>query len=492
MSPGVGDTVVFTLSVTNNGPSNTTGVQVTDILPTGVTYVSDTSGGDYVPATGIWNIGPLNVGSTVSIDITVTANQSGRIINIASITATDVPDPDLSNNSSGLILNTGANEADLAVIKEVDNPSPLVGDTIVYTITVANNGPDNATGVALTDLLPAGLTYISDDGGGSYVSGTGVWTIGALNVGSSATLQITAQVVNAGEIINTARVTASDQTDPDITNNQSSAVINQTQPAMADLAVQKIVNQDLVDFGDNVVFTVVVRNNGPDDATNVVINDLLPAGMNYVSSSPSQGSYDDAAGEWTVGTIPAYGYVLLDIVAQMNDYDAQTNTASVGSSDTFDPDTTNNTDDATVNTIAADLSITKSDSPDPVVAGNNLTYTVTVSNAGPSDAANVVVTDTLPAGVTFVSTTGCAEDPNGVPTCSLGTITAGGNKQYTVTVTVNAGTTGTLTNNVSVTSDTSDPVPGNNSDSEDTTVNASADLAITKSDSPDPWLQARR
>jgi uncharacterized repeat protein (TIGR01451 family) len=471
MSPGVGDTVVFTLSVTNNGPSNTTGVQVTDILPSGVTYVSDTSGGDYVPATGIWNIGPLNVGSTVSIDITVTANQSGRIINIASITATDVPDPDLSNNSSGLILNTGANEADLAVIKEADNPSPLVGDNIVYTITVANNGPDNATGVALTDLLPAGLTYISDNGGGSYVSGTGVWTIGALNVGSSATLQITAQVVNAGEIINTARVTASDQTDPDITNNQSSAVINQTEPAMADLAVQKIVNQDLVDFGDNVVFTVVVRNNGPDDATNVVINDLLPAGMNYVSSSPSKGSYDDAAGEWTVGTIPAYGYVLLDIVAQMNDYAAQTNTASVGSSDTFDPDTTNNVDDATVNTIAADLSITKSDSPDPVVAGQTLTYTVTVNNAGPSDAVNVVVTDTLPAGVTFVSTTGCTEDPNGVPTCSLGTITAGGSKQYTITVTAPAGG-GTITNNISVSSDTSDPAPGNNSDSEDTTVNA--------------------
>ncbi|MFB3044425.1 MAG: DUF11 domain-containing protein, partial [Acidimicrobiia bacterium] len=85
-------------------------------------------------------------------------------------------------------------------------------------------------------------------------------------------------------------------------------------------------------------------------------------------------------------------------------------------------------------------------------AGNNLTYTVTVSNAGPSDAVNVVVTDTLPAGVTFVSTTGCAEDPNGVPTCILGTIAAGASAMYTITVTVDSSTTGTLTNSATVAS----------------------------------------
>lgn len=123
-------------------------------------------------------------------------------------------------------------------------------------------------------------------------------------------------------------------------------------------------------------------------------------------------------------------------------------------------------------TLEADLSVSKSDDPDPVVAGQTLTYTITVSNAGPSDAANVVATDTLPSGVTFVSTTGCADDPNGVPTCNLGMIAAGENKQYTVTVTVNTGTSGVITNNVSVTSDATDPTPGNNNISEDTTVNA--------------------
>jgi uncharacterized repeat protein (TIGR01451 family) len=119
---------------------------------------------------------------------------------------------------------------------------------------------------------------------------------------------------------------------------------------------------------------------------------------------------------------------------------------------------------------SADLTITKSDDPDPVTAGQTLTYTIIVSNAGPSDATNVVATDILPSGVTLVSTSGCAEDPNGCPDCGLGTIDTGGSKQYSITVTVDPGTTGTLTNNVSVLSDVNDSDTSNNSASEDTVV----------------------
>ena len=122
----------------------------------------------------------------------------------------------------------------------------------------------------------------------------------------------------------------------------------------------------------------------------------------------------------------------------------------------------------------ANLAIAKSDSPDPVIAGNQLTYTVTVSNAGPSDATGVVVSDTLPAGVTFVSTTGCAEDPNGVPTCTLGTIAASGSASYTITVDVDSGTLGTITNSATVSSTTTDPDTSNNTASENTTVIAQA------------------
>lgn len=135
----------------------------------------------------------------------------------------------------------------------------------------------------------------------------------------------------------------------------------------------------------------------------------------------------------------------------------------------------------------ADLSITKSDDIDPIVAGNTLTYTVRVDNAGPNTAQNVVVTDTLPAGVTFVSTSGCDEDPNGVPMCSLGTITSGSFKQYTITVLVDSSTTGIIINNLSVTSSTTLINTGDDSTSEGTTVNAPAqtDATVVKTCTPD-------
>ena len=134
----------------------------------------------------------------------------------------------------------------------------------------------------------------------------------------------------------------------------------------------------------------------------------------------------------------------------------------------------------------ADLSITKSDSPDPVNAGATLTYTIIVSNAGPANAENVVVTDTLPTGVTFVSTSGCAESPaGGVPACSLGIIPAGSSKQYTITVTTPP-SGGEINNSATVSSSTIDPNNENNTASQQTTVTAVADLSITKSDNPDP------
>ena len=124
----------------------------------------------------------------------------------------------------------------------------------------------------------------------------------------------------------------------------------------------------------------------------------------------------------------------------------------------------------TLVSATADLSVLKIDDIDPAVPGSTVNYTVTVNNAGPDSAANVIVTDTLPAGVTFVSTSGCAGDPGGVPVCNLGAISNGGSKMYTVTVTVDGGTLGTITNNVSVSSDAMDPSLGNNTASEDTLV----------------------
>lgn len=115
----------------------------------------------------------------------------------------------------------------------------------------------------------------------------------------------------------------------------------------------------------------------------------------------------------------------------------------------------------------ADLSISKSDSVDPVSPDELFSYTITVSNAGPADADNVVVLDNLPIGITFISTSGCLNDPGGVPSCSLGTVLAGDSKTYTITV---KGISGIHINYASVSSTNTDPNVGNNEANEETTI----------------------
>ncbi|HSR49978.1 MAG TPA: DUF11 domain-containing protein [Acidobacteriota bacterium] len=113
--------------------------------------------------------------------------------------------------------------------------------------------------------------------------------------------------------------------------------------------------------------------------------------------------------------------------------------------------------------VDADLEISKTaDTPNPS-PGGPLNYTVTVTNNGPSTAMNVTVTDNLPSGLTFVSTTGCAEDPNGVPTCSLGMIAPNSSAAYTIATTVDDPAPEVITNTASASADNADPVDSNNS-----------------------------
>ncbi len=169
------------------------------------------------------------------------------------------------------------------------------------------------------------------------------------------------------------------------------------------------------------------------------------------------------------------------------------NTATVDTQG-VDPDPTNNRWAAAVGVASeADLSVVKVGSPDPVVAGQTLAYTVTVTNDGPSDAQAVVVADTLPDGTTFleaVPDSGSCSEAGGVITCTLGSLAAGDSVAILIDVLVGADVPAgsTLTNAASVASTTPDPDPGNDDASVDTEVTADADVAVTKTGSPDPFV----
>jgi uncharacterized repeat protein (TIGR01451 family) len=232
-------------------------------------------------------------------------------------------------------VNIVAPAADIGVTKTVNNPAPSVGSSVTFTVTATNHGPDAANGVAVSDLLPAGLTYVSSvASAGSYVAGTGVWTVGALANGASATLQITAIVGSGAPITNTATKSAETEGDPNPANNSASVTLN---PPSADLGLTKTVSSATPATGTNVTFTVTVTNHRPDGAAGVQVADRLPSGLAFVSAIPSQGTYDPVSGTWNVGSLANSAAATLRIVATVTGTTPVTNTAVRSAGSPIDP-----------------------------------------------------------------------------------------------------------------------------------------------------------
>ncbi|HEY7440658.1 MAG TPA: DUF11 domain-containing protein [Acidimicrobiia bacterium] len=482
-TPNVGGTVSFTVIAGNIGPNAATNVTVTDQIPAGVTLVSATpSQGTFVPGTGLWTIGTLAAGSAQTLTITVVATSPDTTVNTAIVSHSDQFDPDPSNNTASASFTP--QQADLVIGKTVSDPTPNVGDTVTFTITLGNNGPDLATNVTVDDVLPAGFTLVSSTPSqGTYDPGTGVWTVGTVTPGSPQTLLITATVASPSPQTNTATVGASDQFDPDTTNNAAAATVT---PQQADLIVAKQVSDPTPNVGDTISYHIEVFNAGPDDATNVTVQDTLPAQLSFVSSTPSAGTYDSTSGTWTIGTIPSSQLETLVIQALVVSPSPTANTASISHADQFDPNTANNSDTASVNPLEADLALSKTVSDATPNVGDQVTFSITLDNNGPSNATTVSVTDALPAGLTFVSSTPSQGTYNsGSGLWTVGTVADGASATLTLVATVNS--PAAQTNTASITSaDQSDPDLGNNTASA-TVTPQQADLAVSKlSSDPTP------
>jgi uncharacterized repeat protein (TIGR01451 family) len=130
----------------------------------------------------------------------------------------------------GALAPGGSCSADLAVTKSVDLPTVTIGQNVVFTVTVANTGADDADDIQLTDVLPAGLAYVSDDGGGAFDPGTGVWSVASLAAGASMQLHITATATALGAQVNAVQITAAVPTDPNPANNQAQVTVTVAAP----------------------------------------------------------------------------------------------------------------------------------------------------------------------------------------------------------------------------------------------------------------------
>ena len=211
-------------------------------------------------------------------------------------------------------------------------------DLVMWKLTVSNNGPDVATGVVVTDILPDGFVYVDSIlDKGTYSNG--VINIGRLAVGEKVILKIICKVENTGRFVNIANVTGN-EFDYDLSNNRANAsvLIN---PA-SDLEVVKTVNESNPNYRDCVTWGIVVRNNGPDVAHDIVVTDVLPKSLIWVADNGG-GKFNHKTGIWTINKLNPDEDIQLDIITVVNKTGAIENNVSVTARE-FDYDLSNNND----------------------------------------------------------------------------------------------------------------------------------------------------
>ncbi|HXY43294.1 MAG TPA: hypothetical protein VEH29_03830, partial [Acidimicrobiales bacterium] len=461
-----------------------------------------------------WTLGTIADGDSASLEITVlVAANSGTITNIATETQSALT----PNSSGGTSTSAGAPVspvpgANVTITKTGSTGTPGDGTNMTFTLSVANDGPDSAGAVSVTDPLPSGLAYDSygsppgtapttADGVSTSVSEalvggvpTVTWTIPSLVSGDSASLILTVTVNTTSPVINTATLSQTVPNSSGDTTDSESSSFPLTPAPVANVSLTKVSSvpgDGNLPHGTQVTYTLSLNNAGPDSAAGVSVTDPLPTGLSFVSSSTATGSIANASGTvtWTVGVLADGGTATATITALVSDSAALgniTNTAT--EAQTTENLTGTQSASASNNVVAAaNVSITKIANPSTNTPhGTEITYTIGLTSAGPDAAAGVVVTDPLPAGTTFVSSstaTGSLVNPpvgtNGTVTWTVGTFAAGDSATASIVVLVTDSASGTITNTATETQTTADPT-GTQSASATNTVVPAANVSLVK------------
>jgi len=523
----IGNNITYTITLRNDGPATARNVVISDTLPAGLNLVSVTStAGTATPTQGVGSdpdsflvtVPSVDVDSpTVNTDVVVTviaqvlAGFSG-----STITNTVNGDSDDSQPVSDDATNTVQRVIDLVVNKTIaTNPpsttSPATappGSTFTYTIIARNDGPNDATTVRVTDNLPDGIRVISATSSdptdtitipSSAQDNTPanpddiLVNIGSLAVGAGAQTTITIVGVvlpgTTGNFTNVATITATDTTlnfeDPSTLGNNTSSIAA-TAPRTVDLTIDKV-GPNAAIAGNTITYTMTATNNGPSDAIGVQVADNIPDGIRVISATlngtsitiPASASDTNPSNPddlvFLIGNL-ASGASLntLQIVAAILPGTAAgslINSAVISTTDstTTEINNINNSDSVTTTvTTQNDVAIAKS-GPATIPAGTELTYTLNVTNNGPSSATSVLVTDALPTGLTFLSgsstingaAAGSVTANNGVATVTIPSLNPSETAVVTIRATVGVNVTGNLSNTATVAA-ANDSNPNNN------------------------------
>lgn len=416
----VGEIVTFTITLENTCTSPLTNVFFLDVVPPGLAFIPNTvtvNGVEYLgvdPNNG-FTIPNIPGGSTATITFDVIAEfvpDPNPTINTATIMYSYSPveggiENQYSVDSNEFAVNIVSVEefADVSVTKTANNNPINVGDTLIYTIQVFNNGPSTAENVMVYDTIPANLINpeFSTDGGVTWNPWNGIYTIGTLNNQEERTILIRGTVANSasGTVINTVEV-SSTTPDPDPENNTDTVtVIIEEEEEQADLSIIKSATPNPVRPGGTLTYTLQVTNLGPNVAQNVIITDNIPIQLINPEYSLNGGTtWNPWTGTYEVGTLingQTITILIRGIVSNTSSGSIR-NTATVTST-TPDPNLNNNTSTITTNVQpsgSADIEIIKKAMPNPVKKGKMITYIIRVTNNGPAAAESVIVMDSIP------------------------------------------------------------------------------------------------
>lgn len=482
---GAGGLLTYTIVVGNAGPSDAGELVAVDTIPAGTTYGSISSATAIVCGAAGPPFGPndygcrwpsLAVGATRTATLVVAVGAPGLLHDVARVLQGPLIaeiDPDSANNTA--TVDTSVVPAppppppppppsgiDLAITKTVSlaygATTARIGDGITYFISVTDLSTSPSAGFTIVDTIPAAVSLTHWP---TSVCSYAAPTLTCAGSGLGLAFALDATVVASGTITNTATVTGVDA-DPNNANNAASATF--AVAPEVDLGVS-VAGPASAFAGGPMTYTVTVTNHGPDASSGGGVKNTLPAGATFVSAPVAC-----VAGPTIVcsfGALAANASVSFTIVADAPATAIATERSVVGGSQ-FDPNGANDTDAATtLITPVSDIAVSAIASATTVVSGGSITFSGTVTNAGPSDSAIVGIDLALSSGFTATAfacpgATWTGLDPaTGHPQCRWDAVAAGTTRTLTVSGTV-AGVT-SLTSALTVGGPNADPDTTNNS-----------------------------
>ena len=383
-------------------------------MPLSTTFVSADSGGTGSDGVVTWTIasfGPTDIGSVqLVVRVAPTLLNGTEVVNTAYITSTD---GGIITPTSTLTIPVVSAHA-LDIEKTVSPITAAPGDIVTYTVVYTVSGDEPAFGVMISDVLPSGVMFVSSNPAPSSRNGqTTVWSAGAFSPTTSAlitnAITFSAQLTSTPTLSGVAYVNNIVIRDSiGITDSDSARVTVDSSHA---LAIAKWTGQATATAGAQVTYTVIYSVTGNEPSLDATITDVLPEGMSFVSATPGASLSSSTVATWSLGALAPNAYGVITVVGMLaSDVAPDTTlTNAVSITDTQGLSATATATNTVI--VLSDPTILKLGAPDPVVSGGIVTYTLVFTNNGPSDAQNVIMTDTLPADVAW----------NGAYTASLAT-----------------------------------------------------------------------